>query len=70
MPTETKENKTSPARIPPQAIVPLAKGVVGGVAGGISAGAGELQQIKDEFKEKILDHKNLVKNYQCLLELV
>ncbi len=53
MPTETKENKTSPARaIPPQAIVPLAKGLVGGVAGGMSAGMGELQQIKDEFKEK------------------
>jgi len=53
MPTETKENKTSPARaIPPQAIEPLAKGLVGGVTGGMSAGMGELQQIKDEFKEK------------------
>lgn len=54
MPTKTKSNNSiSPARaIPPQAIVPLAKGVVGGVAGGMSAGMGELQQIKDEFKEK------------------
>ena len=52
MPTKTKENKTSPARIPPQAIMPIAKGVVGGVAGGLSAGMGEVNQIKDEFKEK------------------
>lgn len=53
MPTKTKQNNISPARaIPPQAIVPLAKGLVGGVAGGMSAGMGELQQIKDEFKEK------------------
>lgn len=53
MPTKTEQNNISPARaIPPQAIVPLAKGVVGGVAGGMSAGMGELQQIKDEFKEK------------------
>ena len=54
MPTKTKSNNlVSPARaIPPQAIEPLAKGLVGGVAGGMSAGMGELQQIKDEFKEK------------------
>ena len=53
MPTKTKSNNSvSPARIPPQAIEPLAKGLVGGVAGGMSAGMGELQQIKDEFKEK------------------
>ena len=53
MPTKTKENKTSPARaIPPQAIMPLAKGLVGGVTGGLSAGIGEVNQIKDEFKEK------------------
>ena len=53
MPTKTKENKPSPARaIPPQAIEPLAKGLVGGLAGGYSAGIGEVNQIKDEFKEK------------------
>ena len=54
MPTKTKSNNSvSPARtIPPQAIEPLAKGLVGGLAGGMSAGMGELQQIKDEFKEK------------------
>ena len=32
--------------------MPIAKGVVGGVAGGLSAGMGEVNQIKDEFKEK------------------
>ena len=53
MPTKTKENKPSPARaIPPQAIEPLAKGLIGGLAGGYSAGIGEVNQIKDEFKEK------------------
>lgn len=53
MPTKTKENKPSPARaIPPQAIEPLAKGLVGGLAGGYSAGIGEVGQIRDEFKEK------------------
>jgi hypothetical protein len=54
MPTKTKQgNKTSPARaIPPQAIEPLAKGLVGGLAGGYSAGIGEVGQIRDEFKEK------------------
>ena len=53
MPTKTKENKPSPARaIPPQAIMPLAKGVVGGVAGGVSAGIGEMDQIKQDFKDR------------------
>ncbi len=53
MPTKTKQgNKTSPARIPPQAIEPLAKGLVGGVAGGVSAGIGEMGQIKQDFKDR------------------
>ena len=53
MPTETKQNKISPAKaIPPQAIMPLAKGAVGAVAGGMSAGMSELGQIKQDFKEQ------------------
>ena len=49
--------KESPLKaIPPQLIMPLAKGAIGGVTGGMSAGMGELQQIKEEFKEK--DFKN------------
>ena len=55
MPTKTKSNNpVSPARmpIPPQAIEPLAKGLVGGVAGGMSAGMGELEQIKQDFKDR------------------
>jgi hypothetical protein len=53
MPTKTKQNNISPARaIPLQAIEPLAKGLVGGLAGGYSAGIGEVGQIRDEFKEK------------------
>ena len=53
MPTETKQNKPSPARaIPPQLIEPLAKGLIGGVTGGMSAGIGELGQIKQDFKEQ------------------
>ena len=54
MPTKTKSNNSiSPARaIPPQAIEPLAKGLIGGLAGGYSAGIGEVNQIKDEFKDK------------------
>ncbi len=54
MPTKTKSNNpVSPARvIPPQAIEPLAKGLVGGVAGGMSAGLGEMQQIKQDFQDR------------------
>ncbi len=53
MPTETKQNKPSPARaIPPQAIMPLIKGGVGGFTSGLSNVGTELGQIKDEFKEQ------------------
>ena len=53
MPTETKQNKPSPARaIPPQAIMPLIKGGVGGLTSGLSNVGTEFGQIRDEFKEK------------------
>jgi hypothetical protein len=42
--------------IPPQLIAPLVKGAAGALGGGYTAGMGELQQIKEEFKEK--DFKN------------
>lgn len=53
MPTETKNNKISPAKaIPPQAIMPLIKGGVGGFASGLSNVGTEFGQIKDEFKDQ------------------
>ena len=53
MPTEIKQNKTSPAKaIPPQAIMPLIKGGVGGFTSGLSNVGTEFGQIRDEFKEK------------------
>ena len=54
MPTKTKSNNSiSPARaIPPQAIMPLIKGGVGGFTSGLSNVGTELGQIKDEFKEQ------------------
>ena len=49
----TKTNKPSPLKaIPPQLIVPLVKGGIGGVTGGFSAGMDEFKQIRDEFKEQ------------------
>lgn len=51
----TKTNK-SPLTLPPALIGTAVKGVLGGVAGGYSAGLGELKQIREEFKEK--DFKN------------
>jgi hypothetical protein len=53
MPTKTKQNNISPARaIPPQAIMPLIKGGVGGLASGLSNVGTEFGQIKDEFKDQ------------------
>ena len=50
MPTKTSE---SPLKaIPPQLIMPLVKGGVGGVTGGFSAGIDEFKQVKDELKEQ------------------
>lgn len=68
MPTETKQNKISPARaIPPQAIVPLAKGAVGGVVGGMSAGMSELDQIKQDFKDRDFRGQKTGKQIKMLL---
>ena len=47
----TKTNK-SPLTLPPQLIMPLVKGGIGGVAGGFSAGIDEFKQVKDELKEQ------------------
>ena len=54
MPTKTKSNKSiSPARaIPPQAIMALAKGGIGGLTSGLSNVGTEFGQIKDEFKDQ------------------
>ena len=50
MPTKTSE---SPLKaIPPQLIMPLVKGGIGGVTGGFSAGIDEFKQVKDELKEQ------------------
>lgn len=49
----TKTNKPSPLKaIPPQLIVPLVKGGIGGVTGGFSAGIDEFKQVRDELKEQ------------------
>jgi hypothetical protein len=54
MPTKTKSNKSiSPARaIPPQAIMALAKGGIGGLTSGLSNVGTEFGQIRDDFKEQ------------------
>ncbi len=53
MPTKTNDNKISPAKaIPPQAIMPLIKGGVGGFTSGLSNVGTEFGQIKDQFKEE------------------
>ena len=45
--------KQSPYKaIPPQAIVPLVKGGIGGVTSGVANTSTEFGQIRDEFKEK------------------
>ena len=51
MPNNNK--KPSPFKaIPPQAIVPLVKGGIGGVTSGVANVSKEFGQIRDEFKEK------------------
>ena len=54
MPTKTKSNNpASPARaIPPQAIMAIAKGGIGGLASGLSNVGTEFGQIRDDFKEQ------------------
>jgi hypothetical protein len=47
----TKTNK-SPLTLPPQLIMPLVKGGIGGVTGGFSAGIDEFKQVRDELKEQ------------------
>ena len=48
----TKTNKPSPLTLPPQLIMPLVKGGIGGVTGGFSAGIDEFKQVRDELKEQ------------------
>ena len=48
----TKTNKSPLKAIPPQLIMPLVKGGIGGVTGGFSAGIDEFKQVKDELKEQ------------------
>ena len=52
----TKTNKPSPLTLPPALIGTAVKGAAGAIGGGLTAGLGEVQQIKEEFKEK--DFKN------------
>ena len=52
----TKTNETSPLTLPPALIGTAVKGAAGAIGGGLTAGLGEVQQIKEEFKEK--DFKN------------
>ena len=48
----TKTNKSPLKAIPPQLIMPLVKGGIGGVTGGFSAGIDEFKQVRDELKEQ------------------
>ena len=50
MPTEI--SKSPLKAIPPQLIMPLVKGGIGGVTGGFSAGIDEFKQVRDELKEQ------------------
>ena len=52
----TKTNEPSPLTLPPALIGTAVKGAAGAIGGGLTAGLGEVQQIKEEFKEK--DFKN------------
>ena len=48
----TKTNNKSPLTLPPALIGSAVKGGIGGLVGGVSAGLGELKQVREELKEQ------------------